>query len=43
LDSEVIVSGNFDSGNLNYAFQDMEKNVTPINIQEIIISFGKDK
>ena len=30
LDSEVTLSGNFDSGNLNYASLDIEKNVRHI-------------
>ena len=43
LDSEVTVSGSFDSGNLNNAFLDNEKNVTISYIQEIVLTFGKDK
>lgn len=43
LDSEVTVSGNFDSGNLNHAFLDHQKNVKLSIIQEIVLMFGKDK
>jgi hypothetical protein len=41
LDTEVTLSGNFDSGNLNHAILDMEKNVLIIIYAGNFIVFRK--